>query len=158
MTDTNITLSRPKKSVTLSGLAAGNTAISTVGSGDNLHYRGYGIGDLAGHSTFEEVAYLLIHDQLPTAGELQAYRRKLIGLRALPAALRSALELVPLSAHPMDVLRTGCSMLGTLYPEAHGSGGAASRTIADRLVASFGSMLCYWHHFTQHGDASRPEE
>src|SRR5882672_8699538 len=110
MTDTNTTLPRAKKSVTLSGLAAGNTAISTVGSGDNLHYRGYGIGDLAGQSTFEEVAYLLIHDQLPTVGELQAYRRKLIGLRALPAALRATLELVPLSAHPMDVLRTGCSM------------------------------------------------
>jgi 2-methylcitrate synthase len=152
MSETSNPLPRPKKSVALSGLAAGNTAICTVGrGGDNLHYRGYDICDLAGHSTFEEVAYLLIHDRLPTEPELCAYRRKLITLRPLPALLCSALELVPLSAHPMDVLRTGCSMLGTLFPEAHIHGDAATRTIADRLVASFASMLCYWYHFSRHG-------
>jgi 2-methylcitrate synthase len=144
--------SKPKKSVMLSGLPAGNTAICTVGQqGDNLFYRGYDVKELADRSTFEEVAYLLIYGRLPTTMELAAYRRKLITLRALPAALRSTLELVPLSAHPMDVLRTGCSLLGTLFPEGAIGSQSEARAVADRLIAGFGSMLCYWYHFSRHG-------
>jgi 2-methylcitrate synthase len=146
------TVLKAKKSVTLSGMPAGNTAISTVGQrGDNLFYRGYDVRELAGRSTFEEVAYLLIYGRLPTAVELVAYRRKLIALRPLPAVLRSTLELVPLSAHPMDVLRTGCSLLGTLFPERLSGSQSDAQMVADRLIAGFGSMLCYWHHFSRHG-------
>jgi 2-methylcitrate synthase len=147
-----------KKSVALSGVAAGNTAICTVGhSGNDLHYRGYDIADLATHATFEEVAHLLVHERLPNAAELAAYRTRLRGLRSLPAALRAVLEQLPATAHPMDVLRTGCSMLGTLEPESLPSSGgnAASapgaRAIADRLLACFPSMLLYWHHFATSG-------
>lgn len=146
------TLPKPKKSVALSGTAAGNTALCTVGrSGNDLHYRGYDIKDLATRSSFEEVAHLLVHGDLPTHGQLKAYRTKLRRLRGLPAIVTEALELVPAAAHPMDVLRTGCSVLGTVLPEREGHPAAEARDIADRLIASFGSMLLYWWHFTRNG-------
>jgi len=145
-------LPKAKKSVALSGVAAGNTAICTVGrSGNDLHYRGYDIADLAEHGTFEEISYLLIHDYLPTAAELAAYRTKLKRLRGLPAPVKAALELLPASTHPMDVMRTGCSVLGAVLPEKESHPVAEARDIADRLVASFGSMLLYWHHFALNG-------
>ncbi len=149
---------RAKKSVALSGVIAGNTAICTVGhSGNDLHYRGYDIAELARGATFEEVAYLLIHERLPNAFELGAYRSRLMRRRGLPAALCTVLEQIPKSAHPMDVLRTGCSMLGTLEPEilpesgANASTASAARDLADRLLAAFPSMLLYWHHFATSG-------
>jgi 2-methylcitrate synthase len=141
-----------KKSVALSGTPAGNTALCTVGrSGNDLHYRGYDIKDLAEQSTFEEVAHLLVHGALPTASQLAAYRTKLKRLRGLPAIVADALELVPANAHPMDVLRTGCSVLGTVLPEREGHADWEARDIADRLMASFGSMLLYWWHYTRNG-------
>jgi 2-methylcitrate synthase len=147
-----------KKSVALSGVPAGNTAICTVGqTGNDLHYRGYDIADLARQATFEEVAHLLVHERLPNAAELTAYRHRLQSLRGLPAPLRAILEQIPVTAHPMDVLRTGGSALGTLEPErlpASGPGldqAAGARAIADRLMASFPSMLLYWHHFATAG-------
>jgi len=143
---------KPKKSVALSGVVAGNTALSTVGqSGNDLHYRGYDILDLAAHCEFEEVAYLLIHGQLPTATELAAYQQKLQTLRELPAALRAVLEQIPPAAHPMDVLRTGVSMLGCLQPEPEHHDPATTRDLIDRLLACTGSMLLYWYHFAVHG-------
>jgi len=149
---------KPKKSVALSGVAAGNTALCTVGhSGNDLHYRGYDIADLAHGATYEEIAHLLVHERLPNAAELSAYRARLQKLRGLPPALRTVLEQIPATAHPMDVLRTGCSMLGHLEPEKlPASGGNAStadgaRAIADRLLACFPSMLLYWHHFVTTG-------
>ena len=149
---------KAKKSVALSGVIAGNTAICTVGhTGNDLHYRGYDIADIATHATYEEVAHLLIHERLPDAAELSAYREKLKKLRGLPVPLRAVLEQIPASAHPMDVLRTGCSMLGLLEPEKLPSAGAGAasaegaRALADRLLACFPSMLLYWHHFTAHG-------
>ena len=143
---------KAKKSVALSGTAAGNTALCTVGrSGNDLHYRGYDIKDLATKSTFEEVAHLLVHGALPTQSQLNAYRTKLRRLRGLPAIVTEALELVPANAHPMDVLRTGCSVLGTVMPERDGHPASEARDIADRLIASFGSMLLYWWHFTRNG-------
>ena len=157
-TPTPAPVSKVKKSVALSGVIAGNTAICTVGhSGNDLHYRGYDIADLAAHATFEEVAHLLIHERLPTAAELAAYRAKLANHRGLPAPLRTVLEQIPGNAHPMDVLRTGCSVLGTLEPEklpASGAGAASApgaRELADRLLAAFPSMLLYWHHFAANG-------
>jgi 2-methylcitrate synthase len=145
-------LPKAKKSVALSGVAAGNTAICTVGrTGNDLHYRGFDIADLAEHGTFEEIAHLLIHEHLPTASELAAYRTKLKRLRGLPAPVKAALELLPASTHPMDVMRTGCSVLGTVLPEKESHPIAEARDIADRLVASFGSMLLYWHHWAQNG-------
>jgi 2-methylcitrate synthase len=145
-----MTGTKGKKSVALSGVAAGDTAISTVGrSGDELCYRGYTIADLAGQTTFEEVAWLLIRGSLPTAVELSEYTRVLQSFRALPAIVRESLELVPASAHPMDVLRVGCSVLGTVFPERDHAGGA--REVADRLLAAVGSMLTYWYHFSHHG-------
>ena len=142
-----------KKSVALSGTPAGNTALCTVGrSGNDLHYRGYDIKDLATKATFEEVAHLLVHGSLPTAAQLKAYRTKLKRLRGLPAIVTDALELVPANAHPMDVMRTGCSVLGTVLPEREGHPASEARDIADRLIASFGSMLLYWWHFTRNGD------
>ena len=145
-------LPKPKKSVALSGTAAGNTALCTVGrSGNDLHYRGYDIKDLANQSSFEEVAHLLVHGVLPSAARLAAYRTRLRRLRGLPAIVTDALELVPANAHPMDVLRTGCSVLGTVLPEREGHPEAEARDIADRLMASFGSMLLYWWHFTRNG-------
>jgi 2-methylcitrate synthase len=147
------TLPKPKKSVALSGTPAGNTALCTVGrSGNDLHYRGYDIHDLATQSTFEEVAHLLVHGVLPTTSQLKAYRTKLKRLRGLPAIVQEALELVPANAHPMDVMRTGCSVLGTVLPERDGHPASEARDIADRLIASFGSMLLYWWHFTRNGN------
>jgi len=143
---------KPKKSVALSGVVAGNTALCTVGrTGNDLHYRGYDILDFADKAEFEEIAYLLVHERLPTRGELTAYKKKLQSLRALPRELRAALENIPGSAHPMDVMRTGVSVLGTLEPEKPDHSSAGARDIADRLMASLGSMLLYWHHFSRHG-------
>src|SRR5256885_11604597 len=145
-----VTSPKPKKSVALSGVPAGNTALCTVGrSGNDLHYRGYDILDFADEAEFEEIAYLLVHEKLPTAAELAAYKAKLKGLRGLPAAVRSALEAVPASAHPMDVMRTGASALGTVEPEKDDHPLARAKDIADRLMASLGSMLLYWHHFSR---------
>ena len=141
-----------KKSVALSGVDAGNTAVCTVGrTGNDLHYRGYDILDFADEAEFEEIAHLLIHERLPSGAELAAYKRRLKSLRGLPAALKTALEQLPASAHPMDVLRTGCSVLGTLEPESAALPVAAARAIGDRLMASFGSMLLYWYHYAHNG-------
>ncbi|MDE2423594.1 MAG: 2-methylcitrate synthase [Betaproteobacteria bacterium] len=150
--NTIITTGKPKKSVALSGVVAGNTGICTVGrSGNDLHYRGFDILDLAKHATFEEVAHLLIHDHLPTQAELKQYKKKLQSLRGLPAQLQIVLEQIPAAAHPMDVLRTGASVLGTLLPEKEDHNITGARDIADKLMASFGSMLLYWYHFSHHG-------
>ena len=143
---------KPKKSVALSGVAAGNTALCTVGrTGNDLHYRGYDILDFADEATFEEIAFLLVHGHLPTIPELNAYKKKLQALRGLPSALKAALEWIPSSAHPMDVMRTGCSVLGTLIPEKDDHSTPGARDIADRLMASFGSMLLYWYHWSHNG-------
>ena len=143
---------KPKKSVALSGTPAGNTALCTVGhSGNDLHYRGYDIKDLAGHCEYEEVAYLLVHGKLPNAAELAEYKAKLKTLRGLPTAVKQALELLPATTHPMDVLRTGVSVLGCVEPEAAAHYDAGARAIADRLLASLGSMLLYWHHYARNG-------
>lgn len=141
-----------KKSVALTGVVAGSTAICAVGgAGNDLQYRGYDVIELAEQATFEEVAYLLLYERLPTVTQLNQYRKKLKRLRGLPVMLKPVLENLPASAHPMDVLRTGCSALGTILPEAqdHNVGGA--RDIADRLIASFGSMLLYWYHWSHNG-------
>jgi len=152
MSDPSSPPGRTKKSVALSGVPAGNTAICTVGqTGNDLHYRGYDIADLAAGATFEEVAYLLIHERLPNRAELEAYRRRLQAARGLPAPLRAVLEQIPATAHPMDVLRTGCSMLGSLEPEASDHPAAGARALGDRLIASFPSQLLYWHHFATSG-------
>lgn len=149
---TELHRTKPKKSVALSGTVAGNTALSTVGhSGNDLHYRGYDIKDLARACTFEEVAYLLIHGYLPNTAELEGYRRHLMGLRDIPAIVRAALERLPASTHPMDVLRTAVSVLGCALPERSDSPIAGAREIADRLVASTASMLLYWYHYSNHG-------
>ena len=143
---------KPKKSVALSGVAAGNTALCTVGrSGNDLHYRGYDILDLAEGASFEEVAHLLIHGRLPTATQLHAYCQKLQGLRGLPRAVRSALEQIPAAAHPMDVLRTYTSVMGTVFPERDDHNAVGARDIADKLLASYASALLYWYHFSHHG-------
>jgi 2-methylcitrate synthase len=143
---------KPKKSVALSGVVAGNTALCTVGrTGNDLHYRGYDILDFADEAQFEEIAYLLVHEKLPTRGELEAYKKKLRGLRKLPKELKAALENIPRSAHPMDVMRTGVSVLGTLEPEKADHNIAGARDIADRLMASMGSVLLYWYHYSHHG-------
>jgi 2-methylcitrate synthase len=142
---------KPKKSVALSGVPAGNTALCTVGrSGNDLHYRGYDILDIATQCEFEEIAHLLVHEKLPNRAQLAAYKAKLKSLRVPPKALLTILEQLPASSHPMDVMRTGVSALGCLEPEAGGHPIEAARDIADRLLASLGSMLCYWHHFA-HG-------
>ena len=143
---------KPKKSVALSGVPAGNTALCTVGrSGNDLHYRGYDILDFADQAEFEEIAYLLVHEKLPSAAELAGYKTKLRALRGLPAPVKAALERVPASAHPMDVMRTGVSVLGTVLPEKDDHGLPGARDIADRLMASLGSMLLYWHHYSHNG-------
>lgn len=143
---------KPKKSVALSGTPAGSTALCTVGhSGNDLHYRGYDIHDLAAHCEFEEVAYLLIHGKLPTAAELTAYKASLRPLRSLPAAVKQALELLPPSTHPMEVLRTGVSVLGCVLPEGESHRESGARKIADTLLACLGSMLLYWHHYARNG-------
>ncbi len=145
-------LPRPKKSVALSGTVAGNTALSTVGRhGNDLHYRGYDIADLARECEFEEVAHLLIHGELPNRFQLAEYKRKLRHLRGLPAPLKAALELLPAAAHPMDVLRTGFSALGCTLPEDPAHHPAGARDVADRLLASATSQLLYWHHYSHNG-------
>lgn len=143
---------KPKKSVALSGVAAGNTALCTVGrSGNDLHYRGYDILDIAEKCEFEEVAYLLVHGKLPNAAQLRAYKAKLQRLRGLPAQVRTVLEAIPAAAHPMDVMRTYVSMLGTVQPEKDDHNLPGARDIADRLMASLGSALLYWYHFSHNG-------
>ncbi len=143
---------KPKKSVALSGTVAGETAVCTVGqSGNDLHYRGYDIADLAANCEFEEVAYLLVHGHLPNAAELGAYKARLLGLRGLPAQVEHSLELLPAHTHPMDVLRTGVSVLGCVRPEAEDHNAVGARAIADKLLASLPSMLLYWHHFARNG-------
>ena len=139
---------KPKKSVALSGVPAGNTALCSVGkSGNDLHYRGFDIADLAAHCEFEEVAHLLIHGTLPTKTQLDAYKAKLKRLRGLPDSVKSVLEQIPASAHPMDVMRTGVSALGCVTPESADHNEAAAKEIADKLIACLGSMLVYWYHF-----------
>jgi 2-methylcitrate synthase len=150
----NTTTDQPKakKSVALSGVTAGNTAVCTVGrTGNDLHYRGYDILDFADEAEFEEIAFLLIHGRLPTRAELVTYKRKLKSMRGLPTALKAVLEQLPPTAHPMDVLRTGCSVLGTLEPEKETMPVAEARDIGNRLIASFGSMLLYWYHYAYNG-------
>jgi 2-methylcitrate synthase len=143
---------KPKKSVALSGVVAGNTALCTVGrSGNDLSYRGYDILQIAEHCEFEEIAHLLIHERLPNRAELLAYQRKLRSLRALPGALRAVLETLPATSHPMDVLRTGVSALGCSEPESETHTVEGARALADRLVACLGSMLCYWYHYSRNG-------
>jgi 2-methylcitrate synthase len=143
---------KPKKSVALSGVTAGNTALCTVGrTGNDLHYRGYDILDIADVCEFEEIAHLLVHEYLPNAAELAAYRTKLKALRGIPAAVKAVLETIPASAHPMDVMRTAVSTLGCVLPEAHDHNNAGARDIADRLMASLGSILLYWYHFSTNG-------
>jgi len=149
---------KAKKSVALSGVTAGNTALCSVGrTGNDLHYRGYDILEIASRSEFEEIAFLLVHGKLPTRAELGAYKSKLRSLRGLPAAVRTALEALPAAAHPMDVLRTGVSALGCVLPEKDDHGAAGARDIADRLVASLGSMLTYWYHFSHSGERIHTE-
>ena len=143
---------KPKKSVALSGVTAGNTALCTVGrTGNDLHYRGYDILDIATQSEFEEIAYLLVHEKLPNRIELAAYKKKLKGLRVLPAAVTTVLEQLPAASHPMDVLRTGVSALGCIEPEPAAHKSEAAREVADRLLACLGSMLCYWYHYSKDG-------
>ncbi|WP_283150992.1 bifunctional 2-methylcitrate synthase/citrate synthase [Silvimonas soli] len=143
---------KPKKSVALSGVTAGNTALCTVGrTGNDLHYRGYDILDIAEHCEFEEVAYLLVHGKLPNKAELTGYKQKLKAMRGLPASVKAVLEALPASAHPMDVMRTGVSALGCTLPEKDDHNTPGGREIADRLMASFGSMLLYWYHFSHNG-------
>ena len=146
------TVFKSKKSVVLSGTAAGNTAICTVGrSGNDLHYRGYDILDIAETCEFEEVAYLIVHEKLPNQAELDTYKTKLKSMRDLPPAVKVVLEQLPASAHPMDVMRTGCSALGCQMPEDIDHSVAGARDIIDRLMACFGSMLVYWYHFSHRG-------
>ncbi|THJ36142.1 2-methylcitrate synthase [Lampropedia aestuarii] len=143
---------KPKKSVALSGVTAGNTALCTVGkTGNDLHYRGYDILDIAEQCEFEEIAYLLVHGALPTPSELKAYKNKLFHLRGLPQQVRVVLEAIPASAHPMDVMRTYVSMLGTVQPEKDDHNLPGARDIADKLMASLGSALMYWYHFANNG-------
>ena len=143
---------KPKKSVALSGVVAGNTALCTVGlTGNDLHYRGYDILDVAEACEFEEIAHLLVHGKLPNAAELAAYKAKLKSMRGIPMAVQDVLEALPASTHPMDVLRTACSVLGCVLPEKEDHNSAGARDIADRMMASFGSMLLYWYHFAVNG-------
>ena len=143
---------KPKKSVALSGVTAGNTALCTVGkTGNDLHYRGYDILDVADSCEFEEIAHLLVHGKLPTVAELKAYKAKLKALRGLPANVKAALEWLPAASHPMDVMRTGVSALGCVLPEKDDHNTPGARDIADRLMASLGSMLLYWYHYSNNG-------
>ena len=143
---------KPKKSVALSGVTAGNTALCTVGrAGNDLHYRGYDILEFAETAEFEEIAHLLVHGELPTVAQLAAYKAKLRTLRGLPQSVKEALEAIPAAAHPMDVMRSGVSALGCVLPETHDHNIPDARDIADRLMASLGSMLLYWYHFAHHG-------
>jgi 2-methylcitrate synthase len=143
---------KPKKSVALSGVTAGNTALCTVGrSGNDLHYRGYDILDIADICEFEELAHLLVHGALPNPAQLATYKAKLKALRGIPAAVKAVLETIPAAAHPMDVMRTAVSALGCVLPEKEDHNGPGARDIADRLMACLGSMLLYWHHYSQNG-------
>ncbi len=152
MSETSPTTPKPKKSVALSGVPAGNTTLCTVGlTGNDLHYRGYDILDFAETAEFEEIAFLLVHGKLPSVAELVAYKRKLKSLRGLPASVQDILECIPANTHPMDVLRTGCSALGAVLPEPQDHKITVARNIADRMMASFGSMLLYWYHFSHSG-------
>lgn len=147
-----------KKSVMLSGVMAGNTALCTVGrTGNDLHYRGYDILDVAESCEFEEIAYLLVHEKLPNVAELAAYKKKLQGLRGLPQGVKQVLEALPANTHPMDVMRTGCSALGCIIPENPAHDLAGARDVADRLMACFGSILLYWHHFATSGKRIQTE-
>jgi 2-methylcitrate synthase len=152
MSETTTPGFKPKKSVALSGVTAGNTALCTVGkTGNDLNYRGYDILDVADTCEFEEIAHLLVHGKLPTNAELQAYKQKLKALRGLPANVKAVLEWLPASSHPMDVMRTGVSALGCVLPEKEDHNTPGARDIADRLMASFGSMLLYWYHYSHNG-------
>ena len=153
MSDTNSPQPfKPKKSVALSGVVAGNTALCSVGrSGNDLHYRGYDILDLATPCEFEEIAHLLVHGHLPTVDELTHYKRRLASRRELPTVVRTVLESLPAAAHPMDVLRTGVSALGCAQPESARRDAASARDVTDTLLASLTSMLLYWHHYSRHG-------
>jgi 2-methylcitrate synthase len=143
---------KPKKSVALSGVTAGNTALCTVGrTGNDLHYRGYDILDVAEACEFEEIAHLLVHGTLPNASDLKAYKTKLRALRGIPAAVKATLEAIPAAAHPMDVMRSYVSALGCVLPEGHIHDEAGAKDIADRLMASLGSALLYWYHFATNG-------
>ena len=145
-------VNKPKKSVALSGITAGNTALCTVGrTGNDLHYRGYDILEIAETCEFEEIAHLLVHGALPTEAQLRAYKTKLHALRGLPAAVRTVLEALPAATHPMDVMRTGVSALGCVLPEKEDHNHPGARDIADRLMACLGSMLLYWHHWSSNG-------
>jgi 2-methylcitrate synthase len=145
-------LPKPKKSVALSGTVAGNTAVCTVGrTGNDLHYRGYDILDFSEQAEFEEIAHLLIHGTLPNTAQLKAYKSKLKSLRGLPQPVKQALEAIPANAHPMDVMRTGCSMLGTCEPEPDAHSESVAKDLIDRMLACFGSMLMYWHHYSNSG-------
>lgn len=152
MSQSQVAAFKPKKSVALSGVTAGNTALCSVGkTGNDLHYRGYDILDVADRCEFEEIAYLLVHGKLPTAAELKGYKAKLKALRGLPASVKAALEALPAASHPMDVMRTGVSALGCTLPEKDDHSTPGARDIADRLMASLGSMLLYWYHFSTNG-------
>ncbi|HEY9103404.1 bifunctional 2-methylcitrate synthase/citrate synthase [Chitinimonas sp.] len=152
MTEAQSVLPKPKKSVALSGVAAGNTALCTVGrTGNDLHYRGYDILDVAKACEFEEIAFLLVHGKLPNRAELQGYKQKLKALRGLPQSVKAVLENLPASAHPMDVMRSAVSALGCTLPEKDDHNVAGARDIADRLMASLGSMLLYWYHYSHNG-------
>jgi 2-methylcitrate synthase len=143
---------RAKKGVGLSGIVAGNTALCTVGrSGNDLHYRGYDILDVADVCEFEEIAYLIVHEKLPTQAELRNYKAKLRSLRGLPAAVKASLEALPAASHPMDVMRTGLSAMGCVLPEKDDQNVPGARDIIDRLMASLGSMLLYWFHYAHNG-------
>ena len=143
---------KPKKSVALSGQSAGNTAICTVGkTGNDLHYRGYDILEFATQAEFEEIAHLIVHEKLPTKAELAAYKTKLQGMRDIPDGVKTALEQLPKTAHPMDVMRTGCSVLGAIMSEDESHPKDEAQNIVDKLMASFGSMLCYWYHYAYNG-------
>jgi 2-methylcitrate synthase len=143
---------KPKKSVALSGVPAGNTELCSVGrTGNDLHYRGYDILEIAEAAEFEEIAFLLVHGKLPNRAELVGYRAKLKSLRGIPLVVRAVLEQLPAASHPMDVMRTGVSALGAVLPEKEDHNLAGAREIVDRLVASFGSMLCYWYHYSHSG-------
>jgi 2-methylcitrate synthase len=152
MADATPAAPKAKKSVALSGVTAGNTALCTVGrSGNDLHYRGYDILDVADACEFEEIAHLLVHGKLPNRAELDGYKLKLKALRGLPANVKAALECVPASAHAMDVMRTGVSVLGAVLPEKNDHNHPGARDIADQLMASLGSMLLYWYHYSRNG-------
>jgi len=149
---------KPKKSVALSGVVAGNTALCTVGrTGNDLSYRGYDILEIAESCEFEEIAYLLVHERLPNAAELKGYKDKLKGLRGIPPSVKNILEQLGAHTHPMDVLRTAVSALGCALPEGDAHAAAAARDIADRLLAVQGSILAYWYHFSREGKRIRVE-